>query len=263
MHYIAENLKFLRKKNNWTQGEFARQLGVKRSMIGAYEEGRADPRISFLQMICDKFGLSLDQLINGLIDAKTTSLAKDISGSSLRILPITIDRETEQETATIVPIKVAAGYLHGYGDVEYIEQLPRFNLPFPELPRGRTYRLFQIKGDSMLPITSGTYVICSYEMDWNLIKNDSCYILVSRSEGVVFKRVLNNLRNGYLTLKSDNPNFESYNLQVEDIIEVWKAEGLTEIGLKARHIENKEDTLLKELSEVKERLNKIEDKLTN
>ncbi|HAQ71260.1 MAG TPA: XRE family transcriptional regulator, partial [Flavobacteriales bacterium] len=41
MHFIPFNLKFLRKQKNWTQEEFARHLGVKRSLIGAYEEGRA------------------------------------------------------------------------------------------------------------------------------------------------------------------------------------------------------------------------------
>jgi transcriptional regulator with XRE-family HTH domain len=262
MHFIADNLKFLRKSHNWTQGDFAHHLGVKRSLIGAYEEGRADPRISFLQLICDKFGLKLDQLINGLLDENTSSSKKDLSGKSIRVLPIALDSQTNRELAIIVPIKAAAGYLNGYGDVEYIEHLPAFSLPFPELPTGRTYRLFQIQGDSMNPVRSGSYVICSYEMDWKSIKNDACYVIVSRSEGIVFKRVLNNIEQGYLTLKSDNPNYKTYNLDLEDLVEVWRAEGFTEIGIRSNHNQVRDEALLQELNEVKEQLSNIEDKLT-
>ena len=38
------NLKYLRKLRGWTQEEFANKLNIKRSLIGAYEEERADQR---------------------------------------------------------------------------------------------------------------------------------------------------------------------------------------------------------------------------
>jgi len=257
MHYIAENLKALRKEKGWTQSEFARQLGVKRSLIGAYEEGRADPRISFLQLVCDKFGLSLDKLISQPLDEQREKMLPDFKGASLRVLPITIDREKKAEMAILVPVKAAAGYMTGYGDVEYMESLPAFDLPFPELPRGRTYRIFQIQGESMLPIPSKSYIICSYILDWTSIRNDQCYIVLSKNEGIVFKRVLNNLALGYLTLKSDNPEFETYNLPAEEILEVWQAEGMAHIGMDYREQSAAPGALLHELNEIKQKLNEL------
>lgn len=258
MHYISNNLKFLRKKHNWTQADFAKQLGVKRSMIGAYEEGRADPRISFLQLVCDKFQLSLDELIGQPLNDQIRKSRIDITGRSLRVLPITIDSNSDQETATLVPVKAAAGYLNGFGDVEFMEQLPTFRLPFPELPRGKTYRLFQIKGESMLPVQPGSYVICSYEMDWNNISNDKCYVIISKSEGIVFKRVLNNLNIGNLTLKSDNPEFDSYDINIDDVVEVWRAEGLTTIGMEYPSQKSTMKNVAEEISQLNERLDRIE-----
>jgi transcriptional regulator with XRE-family HTH domain len=43
------NLKYLRKLRGWTQEEFANKLSIKRSLIGAYEEERADPRLDVLE----------------------------------------------------------------------------------------------------------------------------------------------------------------------------------------------------------------------
>lgn len=260
MHYISENLKTLRKERGWTQSDFAKQLGVKRSLIGAYEEGRADPRISFLQLICDKFDLTMDKLISSPLEAGDRP-AVDIKGTSLRVLPITIDKEKKGEMATLVPVQAAAGYMTGYGDVEYIESLPAFELPFPELPKGRTYRIFQIRGESMLPIPPKTYIICSYVMDWTTIRNDKCYVILSKSEGIVFKRVLNNLSLGYLTLKSDNPEFETYDLPLEEVMEVWLAEGMASIGLNEKAHQGSPAVVLQELGEIRKKLSELENKI--
>ena len=48
MSTVSENLKFLRKEAGYTQQTFADALKIKRSLVGAYEEGRADPPISNL-----------------------------------------------------------------------------------------------------------------------------------------------------------------------------------------------------------------------
>ena len=62
MSQAGLNLKYLRKLRGWTQEEFANKLGIKRSLIGAYEEERADPRLDVLELIADIYKLSLDEL---------------------------------------------------------------------------------------------------------------------------------------------------------------------------------------------------------
>ena len=63
MSTAGQNLKYLRKLRGWTQEEFANKLGIKRSLVGAYEEERADPRIDILEIVGDIFKLSLDELL--------------------------------------------------------------------------------------------------------------------------------------------------------------------------------------------------------
>ena len=47
MAVANKNLKYLRKLRGWTQEEFAKKLRIKRSLLGAYEEERADPHGGF------------------------------------------------------------------------------------------------------------------------------------------------------------------------------------------------------------------------
>jgi phage repressor protein C with HTH and peptisase S24 domain len=122
----------------------------------------------------------------------------------------------------MVPVKAQAGYTNSYGDLDFISSLPKFRLPF--LPENRTYRTFQIKGDSMLPIPENSWVTCSYVENWENIKNGKACVVVTRDEGIVFKLVYNQLNEGKLLLVSSNRNYSPYEIQTTQILEIWQFE---------------------------------------
>jgi transcriptional regulator with XRE-family HTH domain len=223
---IASNIKYLRKSKGLTQDQLADKIGVNRAMIGSYEEGRAIPKLPVLQALAHYFSMSLDALVlHDLIVLQQTpdEPPTDPGGTYLRVVSTIVDRNNN-ELISVVPVKAAAGYLNGYADPDFVESLPRFSLPFPELGRERTYRAFQIEGESMEPIPSGSYIISEYVRDWHDIKDGSTYILITRDDGVVYKRVYLH-PSGELWLKSDNPTFETYSVHMSRILEVWKAVG--------------------------------------
>jgi transcriptional regulator with XRE-family HTH domain len=223
--FFNSNLKFLRKAKGFTQDELAFELDLKRSQIGSYEEGRAHPAYDKLAEMAKYFHISIDNIIN-----KDLRLMKEVSLFSdeqlntpilqpSRILAITVDDENN-ENIEVVNSKAAAGYLNGYADPEYIKELQRFQLPF--LPTG-TYRAFEIKGDSMQPLPSGSIVIGEYVEKIADIKDGMTYVVVSNEDGIVYKRVFNKIElDGVLVLKSDNPTYQSYNINAQDILEIWK-----------------------------------------
>ncbi|CAN5229239.1 hypothetical protein BH09BAC3_BH09BAC3_20860 [soil metagenome] len=217
---LNENIRFIRKQLNLTQDQFAQQLEIKRSLVGAYEEGRAEPRLELLQKMAAMAGLSVDILIG-----RDISQLKDYEKKSLRskeVLVVTVD-SNDKDNIELVPHKAAAGYLNGYADVEYIKELPRFKLPIPVLSRG-TFRAFEITGDSMLPILPGTIVIGEWVEDIQNLKSGKSYVLVTHREGIVYKRVFNYLQeNGKLFLVSDNRQYAPYQIDAAEVIEVWGA----------------------------------------
>ena len=227
---IGKNLKYLRKSKGLTQQELANHLGIRRSSIGAYEECRATPKYDTLEKVSDFFEVSIDFLVKEDISQYTEEELRgtqggrklDQEGKKLRILPITIDTKG-RENIEYVHQKASAGYLNGYSDPEYIEDLPKFQLPM--LGQG-TFRAFEIKGDSMLPLRPGTIIIGEYLQNWREMKDGQTYIIISETEGVVYKRVFNrSLNDGtpLLTLKSDNAIYPPYDIRLDEVREVWKA----------------------------------------
>lgn len=233
MEYIGQNIKYLRKLKGLTQDELAKNIGVNRAMIGSYEENRAAPKLSVLQDISYFFDISIDALVKQKLwqESNNGILSDFISGDKLRIISTVVDKD-DKELITNVPIQASAGYTIGYSDPTYIEELPHFSLPLTELSKERTYRVFQIKGDSMEPIKSGSYIICEYLANWEEIYDGKPYILISRNDGIVYKRLYNKINEtGEIILKSDNPEYDPYTLKAEEVFEVWKALGFISFSL--------------------------------
>lgn len=215
---IGTQLRTLRKDRGWTQSDLAEKAGIKRTALGAYEEGRAEPRLGVLVRLAHTLDVSLDTLVLG---GTTRPMEHD-----LRILPIPVDRDSKSERITAVSTRAAAGYTRGHGDPEWIAELPTFDLPLPEVPKDRTLRFFQIEGDSMLPLPSGTWVLCAFVEKLDDIGGGRPYVIATKEEGLVFKRVENRMDlQGDLQLVSNNPMFAPFSLMPNEVQEAWRAVG--------------------------------------
>jgi transcriptional regulator with XRE-family HTH domain len=215
MHKIATNIKHLRSLRNWSQEQLATQLDIPRARIGSYEEGRCAPPVETLMVMSSLFHVAIDALIK--CDLRKFDDTELMSVGENRLLfPIQVDKENN-DVLEVVTLKASAGYLSGYADPEYIEKLPTMQLPFRT--KG-THRAFPIQGDSMLPLQSGSYVIGQYVDSWKEIKNGHTYIVVTRNEGIVYKRLYR--KEGYLELHSDNPLYSPYSLQLSEVVECWQ-----------------------------------------
>jgi len=218
MNFIAKNIQHLRSLKKLSQEALAEELKVSRSRISSYEEGRSSPSIEFLITLSDYFKLPIDILLrNDLTKATDFSF---IELNNQRVLfPIVVDSDNDN-LIEVVPVKASAGYLAGYDDPEYIEQLQKIKLPF--LPTGK-HRAFPIKGDSMLPMKDGSFVIGRFVEDRSEIQTGKTYVLVTLNDGMVYKRVMNNIDfNGSLLLMSDNKTYNDYSVPINEVLELWE-----------------------------------------
>ena len=250
MSTAGQNLKYLRKLRGWTQEEFATKLGIKRSLIGAYEEERADPRLDVLEILADIFKLSLDEL-----------LLKDLSNTADNYLAKRRQQKmmsADRNVIHFVPVKAAAGYLASYADTEFIDELNTFTLP---MLAGGNYRAFEIIGDSMLPTPSGSIIVGEKIENTTDIKNSQAYIVVSRNEGIVYKRIeKNNRSKSKLTLVSDNPQYQPYQVNAEDVVELWQAQMvISKVSMQQRwdvnSLANMVNNLQSQVSTLKKKMN--------
>ena len=214
------------KLNNFS---FSKRIGVTGTTIDSIVNGRPQPDgtrkktkpgYDVLTAIIDEFDINPDYLFGKSNQMLKSDVAEIQTYSGMP--QVVAVNPSGNENIVYVPAKARAGYLNGYGDTEYIESLPSFHMP--HLTNG-TFRCFEVKGNSMVrTFFDGDLVFGKYVEHLNDIKDGRVYVIVSRNEGIVLKRVINRIQErGKLILKSDNKdgNYPSYTINAEDVLEVW------------------------------------------
>jgi len=248
---IGSNLKYLRKKHKLSQQSFADTLDIPRTTLGDYEREKTEPNISMLIKMSAFFSINVDSLLIENLQLENYKVAES---PELKVLAISVDNNNEGNIE-LVDTKAEAGYLDSYQNPEYIKELPKFAVP--NIPVG-TYRAFEIQGDSMLPIQSGSIVIASYIEKLEDIKNNKTYIVISKRDGLVYKRILKESNNNKLILKSDNELFVPYELEASEIDEIWQYYAHLSFDDSEKTISNHFEV---KLSDIHSKINNLHDKL--
>ncbi len=103
---------------------------------------------------------------------------------------------------------------------EYIQQLPPFQGP---QTKAGVIRAFEVGDDFSIP---GSILIAEQVTDWYSLEDSKHYLIVSRMQGLLYRRVYNQLKiKSTLLLSSDNPSIQTIELSLKDIVEVWSVRG--------------------------------------
>ncbi len=333
MSIVSNNIKYLRRLNGLTQEQFARRIGIKRSLLGAYEEARANPNLENLKTIAQVFGTSVDSLIKTDIrkirETPGISLSQSITGIIEQPIPrnnlqpshyspdsrpftnssepkpvakIVEEFFQEKEEVVIIPqrqvlqrsfltenetsfqqfvdnhlhtvsnlpknepenlaksvakltpyIKNSAvkEYLANCQKVDYLRSLPTISLPFITSDKSRA---FDMGNDFPM---QNSIVVGSGISDWTDVQDGKFYILVTPQQGVIYRRVYNQVKiKGALLLSSDNPTISSFEISIKDVVEIWEvnsfiSQQLPEPHISLERVKNIVDDLTNELDRLR------------
>lgn len=207
-----------------TNSEFADALECSPQSMSDTLNRRRDITIELLRKAVEKYNINPVYLTLG----SGPRFLNEANPSGLQILSLVTD-EHNNERIVHVPIAAQAGYAQEFFDPVFVKELPTYNIPDYEFSQG-TFRSFDVEGNSMYPtLHRGDRVICQYVEpgSWTYsIKENQVYVIVIEN-GVIVKRVKNRLKqDGYLVICSDNERYESYNLEAQQLKEVWKVKFL-------------------------------------
>jgi transcriptional regulator with XRE-family HTH domain len=248
MSVFSNNLKAFRSKTGLKQSEIAELVGITASTWSNYEIAKTEPDIDTIVKIAKAMDLTVDALLTRDVSLIAESLIKkmrenaspnaspyaslmaqskvnepELSSPSRIPKLVTVDAQGN-ENVVFVPVRARAGYLSGYEDPEFIQTLPTYSMPGM---RNGTFRAFETYGHSMVPTFQESDVIFGrYVANFNEIRDDRVYVVVTKRDGVVVKRVINRISiEGKLILNSDNQRhlgeYPPIIVDPEEILEMW------------------------------------------
>lgn len=235
--------KSIREELNYTQQSFAEALGIKTSTADI-ERGKTKLSGSVVMELLNQFSINPLWLYG-------KSYTKHISINKSDVTPkvITLNNEGE-DSILLVNQKAAAGYPHNIQDVEWVGNLPAFNIPLPQY-RNATYRGFQVEGDSMLPnIRPNEWVLGRAVTSLSEASDSKIYIVVL-NDSVLVKKLQKLPKNPEkVKLISLNTEYLPIEVKVQEIQELWMVNSKLTFGIE----EPTESALLRQLQQSMEEL---------
>ncbi|OUL63723.1 S24/S26 family peptidase [Flavobacterium sp. AJR] len=208
--------------------KFAKSMHTSEANIRNYRNGTL-PKIDFIIGLAEKLEINFEWILlnkgkKNRSNYKNDDLIHTVEELNPNEISKTISvNESEKDNIVFVPIKDTTDYLTKYGDSNFIQGLPSYK--FPNINQGIN-RMFQLDGHSMYPtLHDKSFVIGKWVDNWMIdIKDDRVYIIVSKTNGIMIRRVLNRIEKyGSLYCKSDNRReFPNVEISPRDIIEVWE-----------------------------------------
>ncbi len=254
MSTVSENIRYLRKLKGYTQEQFAEQIGIKRSLLGAYEEARANPNEIYLDSMAEVLGVSVENLLNDDLKERVRKLG---TGNILKLNPDrtepaasspapVADRESMERPLSDKtgrqeeePVKSAQMDLFAGGPASAAKAAHSV-APATAIPAGTApvsagdfmeslrallesrggIRLFSDLEDMPL---RGVHLIGARLDRTNLIENNALYILMTSDGQVLFRRAFNQIAiKGTVILSSDFPDKPTKELPESSISEVYR-----------------------------------------
>lgn len=274
MPLVNENIKVLRKRMGMTQEKFAEVLGIKRSLIGAYEENRAVPPAENLNKISKVFGITLDQLINYSYEREFNKrVGVGTFGSTEKDdMPFPIEKKTvfQHTNRESTPVQASLfetpstfesksngiryinsnlfeKYLSEEHFEQYIENLPSISLPFFTQ---EGLRAFDAPFDFPL---DNCIIIAERVLDFNKLIESDNHLVVSKMHGFKYRRIYNQVHiKGTFLLSSDKANIQSEEIRASEVREIWKpvsyiSRSMPTPEVSMENIQNKVESLKTEL----------------
>ena len=86
--------------------------------------------------------------------------------------------------------------------------------------------LIRVKGDSMSPhFVGGDLLACKKVVNAYFFQYGRCYVILTRSQGAMVKRVQPSEKEGYIKCVSDNARYAPFDVPMEDIVSVALVNG--------------------------------------
>lgn len=243
------------KKKGLSLNSVDNQLEMGNAYIGKQIRKKASIGSDVIEKIVSIFP---DLNIYWLIAGKGEMLVNDLPANREPNVPAYSRKKIKEEMnlMPVVDIKAAADYKTGYIVDGYIETLDTMVLPTSLIGYKKHY-VFQNWGDSMHPtLYDGDYVAASFvdTGDWLNIRDNSIYVIVSKSRGVNIKRIKNRItQHGFIRCRSDNRHHPAFNVEVKDILQLWQVACKVSFNLP-----NENENIYNKVDFLEERIEKLE-----
>lgn len=253
MSFIGKNIKKIRGVKGLSQQAFAELFDLKRATLGAYEEGRSEPRIDTIIKIANYFSIPIDDLLTAELTVNALlQFRADLT------LEIEVMEKEQFPHIPIITAKNTIDYIKFHDKEKFIKDLPVLQLPIAVEEKLRAYTVQNLE---MTQYEKGLYpgdvVIGRQRLLTELTAagtNDGVLVLALIGNELVLRRMYE--VGEQLVFKADHKNIADKTFPKTSLKELWEISSvyfnrLPELG---NPLEDKMEFLEREFRKLKDKM---------
>jgi hypothetical protein len=194
--------------------KFSSSIGISHSLIGKIKSIGSDKLETILSVYSD---IDAEWLLTGKghwkkeLDSFNPLTDQQVSAISL-VTYNTIIKGFENKSFTIHKKDIITFYI-----------IPKFS-------HKKIDFMIEVEGSSMYPkYSSGDLVACMILSVHSFIQWNKVYVIVTKEQGVIIKRIIKSTKEGCLTMVSDNKNYDTFDVPLKGIIGIALVAGVIRI----------------------------------
>ncbi|MGV3639491.1 MAG: helix-turn-helix domain-containing protein [Adhaeribacter sp.] len=229
MSHIGKNIKKIRTVKKLSQAAFAELFHLARPSVGAYEEGRSEPKIETLVLISKHFGLSIDLLLTKELtinDLYGFDIFKRDYQQPEPLKKVADPGKSGPATPLLVPAHHSLAYINRHQEPEFLQLLPPLQVPDPA---DKLLRAFEVGGSEMQfqpGICPGDILITeAVKKQASQVREGALYVVVTPA-GIRAARLVRADREEVLSFRSDQPGDTGLDMEISQVLELWEIRGV-------------------------------------
>ncbi|SHI34278.1 DNA-binding transcriptional regulator, XRE-family HTH domain [Mesonia phycicola] len=217
MSFFGKNIRKIRNVKNMSQQAFADLFELKRGTLGAYEEGRSEPKIETIILIANYFSISIDAIL-------TTELTVNQLLKFKENIPLDNHIQIKEKFAEIPCIteKNSKDYIDNFDKQNFITELPSLSLP---INTDKNFRAYTVMNLEMTNHDQGLYpkdIVIAEFVPKEVYKklNNGNIVLALINNQLILRRLY--IAKNKLILRADHKNIEDLSFKLNEVKELWK-----------------------------------------
>ncbi|MFI8377998.1 helix-turn-helix domain-containing protein [Leeuwenhoekiella sp. NPDC079379] len=216
MSFFGKNIRKIRSVKTLSQQSFAELFDLKRGTLGAYEEGRSEPKIETLIKIANYFSIPIDDLLTR--ELTVNELLKFKGDLTEQLEAINKERFT---TIPCITEKNSADYINYFDKNSFIADMVHVEVPIDIKTPLRAYIITNLEMSSQdQGLFPKDWVIGEFVAleNYKKLKNGTLVLILAMNQ-LILRRLY--IVHDQLTLRADHKSIDEITVAVSDVKELW------------------------------------------
>ena len=252
LSFIGENIRRIRQVKKLSQAEFSKIFSLARASIGAYEEGRSEPKIETLIQIANYFSTPVDALLTRKLSVAELYKFNRLNEKLDRVHQLEQPEHTRDIKVDFLRVSEYPNFIVQGTNRDYLDGMEKISLPDSF---SKADKVIEMDGGEMILERKGIFhgdLLIGKSIGADTLVNCIDQVVTIVLDNGILTRRISKTDKQEITLIADDRSYPEQSLNLSSLLQCWKI-----IGIISKHIPKPtqtEDRLLRIENELK-RLN--------